>query len=82
MKNFTNHFKKADIRTKKILLWFLRFSVLFLAYGLLYYTNISNFKGQFVYFESIHHFIESACYLPAIGLGAATIFEWIIRKNK
>ncbi|MBU5451537.1 hypothetical protein [Acetivibrio sp. MSJd-27] len=82
MKNFTNHFKKADIGSQKILLWFLRFSVLFLAYGFLYYTHILNGQGYFVYFESIYTFIESAFYLLATGIAAATIFEWMIRKNK
>lgn len=82
MKNFTKHFKKIDVRSQKIILWFLRFSVLFLAYGFLYYTHLFNDKEHFVYTENIYGLIESAFYLPAIGIAAAVFFEWKIKKNK
>lgn len=82
MKLFTERFKNTDIRTQKILLWFLRFSNLFLIYGLIYYTDLLNKTDQFIYLESIYAFLESAFYLPAIGISSAILFEWMIRKNK
>ncbi len=82
MKNIVDSFKKADWRTKRIFQVFLRCSIIFLAFGLVYHTHLLKTNQYFTYYNSIYLFIESAFYLLAIGIASATIFEWLIRKNK
>ncbi len=68
----------ADYYAVRLMIWFLRLSLIFLSYGLIYYSHISD---NLFHFRSIYTFIEAAFYLPAIGISGAMLFKWYAKRN-